>query len=101
MPHVPFRIPEAFRRRITELHGEVGAAWLEQLPCLVAEFEARWGLTVGSPVADLSYNYVAPAQAADGKPLMLKLGVPGGELRSEGEALRLFGGRSMARLLAA
>jgi streptomycin 6-kinase len=53
------------------------------------------------PFAPLSYNYVAPAVRADGTEAVLKLGVPHRELVTEIEALRLYDGRGMARLLEA
>jgi len=46
-----------------------------------------------------SYNYVAPAVGPGGRPLVLKAGVPHGELWSEIDALRLFDGRGAARLI--
>jgi streptomycin 6-kinase len=47
----------------------------------------------------LSYNYVAPAIRADGTPVVLKIGVPNPELVTEIEALRLFNGGGVVRLL--
>jgi streptomycin 6-kinase len=77
-----------------------GAAWLEQLPTLLAEVAARWELTLGSPF-ELSYNYVAPARRADGTPAVLKLGVVRPSLLGEIDALRHYAGRGACRLLAA
>ncbi len=94
-------IPKAFAARMIEVHGERGAEWLRELPALVEELTARWGLRVGEPFAALSYNYVAPAERADGTPAVLKVGVPHKELFSEMEALRLYAGHGMARLLEA
>jgi streptomycin 6-kinase len=73
--------------------------WLDRLPVLLRECEQRWSLTIQAPFARLSYNYVAPAQAADGSPLVLKLGVPNPEFVSEIEALRVFDGRGAIRLI--
>jgi len=47
----------------------------------------------------LSYNYVAPATLADGTEIVLKVGVPNRELRTEIAALRLYDGRGCVRLL--
>lgn len=85
--------------KITDVHGPLGAVWLEQLPALLEEFAARWSLTVLPPFPVPSYNYVAPVVGPDGAALVLKAGVPHGELWSEIDALRLFEGRGMARLL--
>jgi len=56
---------------------------------------------VAPPFPSLSYNYVAPAVRADGTEVVLKLGVPNPELVTEIEALRLFDGRGIVRLLEA
>jgi len=90
-------LPESFVRTITGLFEDRGVAWLEQLPTLIAECEARWTLRVGAPFL-LSYNYVAPATRADGTEIVLKLGVPNAEMRSEIEALRIYNGRGIAQM---
>jgi len=92
---------EKLTRAITNLFGDEGIAWLARLPGLIAEIEARWDVTVGPPLPDLSFNYVAPAVTAGGEQGILKLGVPHRELASEIGALRLYDGRGAARLLAA
>ena len=91
-------IPEKFAQTMREVYGDKGAAWLEDLPGLIAGCEKRWSLTVRAPFADLSYNYVAPAVRADGTECVLKLGVVNPELLSEIEALRLYDGHGIARL---
>jgi streptomycin 6-kinase len=67
---------------------------------LIDECEARWSVAVGRPLPDLTYNYVAPATGSDGRPLILKLGVPNPELWTEIDALRLYEGRGCAQLVA-
>ena len=47
----------------------------------------------------MSFNYVAPATLRDGTPVVLKLGVPGYELWSETDALKLYVGDGAVRLL--
>lgn len=94
-------IPAAFANFIVDVWAEDGAAWLERLPGLVADFERRWSFTAEPPFPDLSYNYVAPVRLADGREAVLKLGVPRDEIRTEIEALRIYDGRGIARLLAA
>ena len=84
-----------------EVNGEQGRAWLAQLPDLVADCARRWSLTVHSPAADLSYNFVVPATRADGTAVILKIGVINPELLSEIEALKLYDSQGIARLLEA
>jgi streptomycin 6-kinase len=92
-------IPDNFARTMVEVYGAEGGAWLQRLPGLLAECARRWGLTVGPPFVPLSYNYVAPAVQADGTPVVLKVGFPGRELRTEIAALRLYDGHGIAQLL--
>ena len=97
MPQVPRR----FTQNIVDVHGKTGADWLSRLPETIAECERRWSLRVMPPFAPLSYNYLAPAVCADGMEAVLKLGVPHNELMTEMEALRLFDGHGIVRLLEA
>ncbi|HEX6607931.1 MAG TPA: aminoglycoside phosphotransferase family protein [Chloroflexia bacterium] len=92
-------IPENFARTMGEVYGEEGRAWLERLPDLLAACARRWRLTVGPPFVPLSYNYVAPATQADGTSVVLKVGYPGRELRTEIAALQLYDGHGIAQLL--
>ncbi|MGH2541678.1 MAG: aminoglycoside phosphotransferase family protein, partial [Ardenticatenaceae bacterium] len=65
------QVPQPFARTIIETFAG-GAAWLEQLPEILAECERRWSLTLLPHFEDLSYNYVAPAIRADGTEAILK-----------------------------
>jgi streptomycin 6-kinase len=94
-------VPEGLARTVVELHGSEGAEWLKRLHATIEDYAERWALRVSAPFEPLSYNYVAPAVRADGTDAVLKAGVPGGELTTEIEALRVFGGRGSARLLEA
>jgi len=91
-------IQAAFARRVVDVHGEAGEAWLSALPSLLTACTERWGLRAGAPFA-LSYNYVVAAALADGAEAVLKAGPPCDELRHEIAALRHFGGRGVVRLL--
>lgn len=91
-------IPPAFAQTILEVYQDKGAEWLSQLPTLLNECTQRWSLTVGAPFS-LSYNYVVPAQRADGRAVVLKVGYPNRELRNEITALRLYNGDGIVQLL--
>ncbi|UCC69784.1 MAG: phosphotransferase [Armatimonadota bacterium] len=86
---------------MTDLHGDAGREWLRRLPDIVAECVARWSLTLTGPGDAPSYNYIVPALRSDGDPVILKLGHPHPELRSETDALAHYDGRGAARLLEA
>jgi len=82
-----------------ELFGEEGRAWLDRLPAILAACEERWNLTIGAPVGNLSFNYVAPAILADGTEVIVKTGLTD-EFPSQPQALRHFDGHGMTQLLA-
>jgi streptomycin 6-kinase len=94
-----FIIPEDFACFMTELFGEKGRAWLDRLPAILAACEERWNLTIGAPVWNLSFNYVAPAVLADGTEVIVKTGLTD-EFPSQPRALEHFDGHGMAQLLA-
>lgn len=75
-----------------------GEEWLASLPDLIAQCESRWAITVGAPFT-LSYNFAAAASGANGEKLVLKLGVPRPELTREMQALRVYDGRGICRLI--
>jgi streptomycin 6-kinase len=91
------QLPDQFKQKVVGAFSD-GRAWLESLPALLAECQDLWRLTVGPPF-DLSFNYVAPAYTSEGRPVVIKLGVPNPELTSEIRALRLYGGQGAVRLL--
>jgi streptomycin 6-kinase len=96
-----FGTPPALIRRIRDVHGERGRAWIERLPALLAATAGRWSIEVGEPFPDLSYNCVFQARLRDGTPAVLKAGVPCDELASEIAALAEYDGHGAVRLLAA
>ncbi|HEX9134888.1 MAG TPA: aminoglycoside phosphotransferase family protein [Ktedonobacteraceae bacterium] len=84
---------------MTELFEEEGRTWLDRLPAILAACEERWNLTIGAPVGNLSFNYVAPAVLADGTEVMVKTGLTD-EFPSQPQALMHFDGHGMVQLLA-
>ena len=90
---------EEFWRRIAAVWGQRGEAWLDRLPDILAACEARWALSIKSPVLDLSYNFVAGAVTEDGTEAIVKIGVPDTELMREIDALRCYGGKCVVELL--
>ncbi len=92
-------LPKDFVATITATFDD-GAAWLRTLPARLADCAQRYELTIGEPFS-LSYNYVTAATRADGRPVVLKLGVPNPELATEILALQRYGGSGVVELLAA
>ncbi|HEY8746015.1 MAG TPA: aminoglycoside phosphotransferase family protein, partial [Chloroflexota bacterium] len=93
-------IPESFIRHTIEAFGSTGEAWLYALPALLVNLAGRWRLTLGSPFT-LSFNYVIAARQSDGTEAVLKVGVERDAAQQEIDALRLYAGDGICRLLAA
>ena len=100
--HDPPSVPETLVRSTVELRGEAGVEWLKGIPALVAQLEHRWSLETGPPFPEIWINWVAPASSADGASVVLKLSFPEDkEFKTEAEALRVFNGRGITKLLRA
>src|SRR5437764_907799 len=92
-------IPQLLKGTIADFGG-AGISWLESLPCKIRQAEQDWSLCVGAPVESSGYcSWVAPAILADGSQAILKIQIPHPEARYEAEALRLYDGRGVARLI--
>ncbi len=93
-----FIIPEEFAHFMIELFGDEGRGWLKRLPTILAGCEERWDLTIGKPMKNLSFNYVAQAVLADGTEVIVKTGLTN-EFPAQPEVLRHFAGHGAVRLL--
>ena len=71
----PVDVPSAVRRRALA-HGEVGAAWLRDLPRIVEELEQRWDVTVGRMLGGGTAAYVAEATTSEGAAAVVKVAMP-------------------------
>ncbi len=94
-------LSETFSHRIVGAFGEEGVLWLQHLPSILDSLTSRWAITIMDPFEDMAYNFVAPAIREDGSEVVVKVGVPHRELRTEIAALRIFNGRGVARLVEA
>lgn len=93
-------IPNDYARKIEQMHGEAGKAWLENLPATVNNYSHKWSLTLDSPFPNATFNYAVPAERQDGTPVVLKIGFPTDkEFRSELEALKVFNGHGIVEIL--
>ena len=91
-------LPPEFISNVRGVLLEDGHPYLDALPDLIDEASARWGLRDVQPVPNLSYNFVAFANRGD-RQVMLKIGLPNRETRSEMAALRLLNGEGTCKLL--
>ena len=92
------KFPSEFVSNTQNVFLEDGRPYVEALPGLIAEASAHWGLTNVEPVQNLSYNFVAFAERGDVQ-VVLKIGLPNPETKSEMAALRLFKGEGACRLI--
>ena len=76
------------------------SAWLERLPRVIRELEARWSLALGAPFEDeVSCSWVAPVERRNGARAVLKIGIPHMESADEARGLRFWAGDPTVRLL--
>lgn len=93
------RIPEGLAESC--LADPARAAWLDELPTVIAELERRWSLTIGPPFlgGDGSCAWVAPTVLAGGGEAVLKIALPHMEGADEIAGLRFWDGELTVRLL--
>ncbi len=76
-----------------------GAAWVQQVPDLVARAVQRWGLRLGEPYGIGTASWTAPADLPDGTPVVIKITYPHTEAKYEAIALRIWDGHRAVQLL--
>lgn len=54
---------KTFEQNIVNLYGEKGRQWREDLPNLIVQLAATYGLSNLKPENNLSYNYVLYSKA--------------------------------------
>ncbi|MGG0667309.1 aminoglycoside phosphotransferase family protein [Lederbergia citrisecunda] len=94
-------IPVSFQEKIVNCFGETGEEWLQSLEDNVNSIAHDWGLTLESPVTNLSYNYVIHVIDYNSDPYILKIGLPGFDFQNEVRTLQLYNGQGCAKLLKA
>lgn len=83
--------PDAFTKNIQDTFGTTGKAWLQSLPSLISELEAKWHWKFSHPAKDLSYNFVGFGKRnADKKEVVVKILCPDGVLEKELQWLQFY-----------
>lgn len=101
MVRAPLEVPEKVRRNAAAM-GDVGSAWLAELPLRIMELEDRWAIRIGEPLQRGSEAFVAEARTNDGQDVVVKLAIPGFDpTRQELRILRQAQGVGYARLIQA
>jgi len=93
-----FIIPENFANFMLKLFGDTGQTWLERLPTILTSCEERWNMAIGSPVGNLSFNYVAQQCSQMALKSLVKTGLTDEFSSTTGSATTLAG-HGMVRLL--
>jgi streptomycin 6-kinase len=87
-----------FESNIISIYGKKGKQWLDDLPKLITQVEATYGLSNLKPVEALSYNYVLTGLQGS-KAVILKLGLDIDGFKREAAALMAFSGFGVIEVL--
>ena len=87
-----------FTDNITNIHGEIGREWLNNLDTIVSDLAERWNLTNLKPFENLTFNYVLSGFQND-VPIVLKVGIRDGKLKQEARALKFFENHGAVKLM--
>jgi streptomycin 6-kinase len=91
-------LPGIVLRRAESLGAE-GLAWIASLDAEVAALAEEWAITTGAVLSDGSEALVVEAMLPDGRPAILKFGLPGSESgRQEANVLLSANGKGYATL---
>ena len=88
---------KAFETNIINLYDEKGQQWLDDLPKLITQVEATYGLSNLKPVNNLSYNYVLSGLQGP-QQIILKLGLDIDGFKREAAALMAFEGSGVVQV---
>ena len=88
-----------FESNIINIYGDRGKAWLGNISEIVRNVAKRYSLSELTPVANLSYNYVASG-AQNKQPIILKLSLDVDGLKREVNALNAFAEYGAPKILA-
>ncbi|WP_035791854.1 aminoglycoside phosphotransferase family protein [Kitasatospora mediocidica] len=93
-----FQTPQLFARATVEREGERGAAWLAELPGIVAELLERWECVPDGEVAHGGVGVIVPVRRACGDAAVLKVSFPHPGNVHEPDAFAAWDGRGAVRL---
>lgn len=91
-------LPEEFVRTTIAREGELGAAWLAELPAIVDELLATWDCESDGEVMHGGVGIVVPVLRKSSEPAVLKVSFPHPGNRYEPDAFAAWGGRGAVLL---
>lgn len=74
--------------------------WFARLPGILEHCREQWGLTLGRVVEEDNGNFVGFARLPDGEDAILKVVLPDSDLTAQMDALEIYAGRGICRLIA-
>lgn len=90
---------DQFKKTVINTWGDLGQAWLEQLPGIITLLSEHWNLSAIKPVAHIRYNYVAYAIKNGTLPTVLKISCDQDLIRNEHRALMIFSGHASVKVI--
>lgn len=91
---------KALESNIIKIYKDTGKLWLESLPQIINTISEKWHLKDIKLMSNLSYNYVACANnTKTNQNVVLKIGYSRQEIENEKNALVMYNGRSIVKLL--
>ncbi|MBX3039699.1 MAG: phosphotransferase [Bdellovibrionaceae bacterium] len=85
------QLPSSFLKNIKAVDGDQGLLWLESLEHLIEDLSTQWGLSLVTPLQNLSFNFVATAKArASETEVILKVSPPTRSVWNEVRWLRHY-----------
>ncbi|WP_341758254.1 hypothetical protein [Candidatus Tisiphia endosymbiont of Ditula angustiorana] len=87
------------KTNITNIYGDQGKIWLDDLPRIVDELAKEYGLSSLNPIKNLSYHYVLVGFQGH-QPIILKLGLDIAGLKRESAALKVLSRFGSVKVLA-
>ncbi len=95
-----FDLPTVKVESIINEFGLSGESWVENYPRLLDECVERWDLQLlGTATAGLPINVIFFCEDGNGRPVVLKIGHPHPEQKTEIIALRKYSGRHIVRII--
>jgi streptomycin 6-kinase len=92
-------LSEQLINRYIFIHGENGKAWLKNFVDLRDQLRLRWSLEDPDPISDLKYNYLEYNRESTGRQVVLKIGYPHQELKTEILALEFYNGKRAPKII--
>ncbi len=87
------------KKNVTNVWGQQGKIWLEQLPAIIESLAKHWSLSKITPVKNMSYNYVALANQNLKDPVVLKISCDTQLVTDEYNALKHFNGNGAIKVI--